>query len=32
MEMQKTDQKYRDYDAVFNQSSNVAGFMAFVVT
>lgn len=23
--------KYRDYDAVFNQSSNVAGFMAFVV-
>lgn len=23
--------KYRDYDAVFNQSSNVAGLMAFVV-
>ena len=23
--------KYRDYDAVFNQSSNVAGFMTFVV-
>lgn len=23
--------KYSDYDAVFNQSSNVAGFMAFVV-
>ena len=23
--------KYKEYDAVFNQSSNVAGFMAFVV-
>lgn len=24
-------EKYRDYDAVFNQSSNVAGFMVFMI-
>ena len=27
----KLIKKYRDYDAVFNQSSNVAGFMAYTV-
>ena len=27
----KIVRKYKEYDAVFNQSSNVAGFMAFVV-
>lgn len=27
----KLIEKYRDYDAAFNQSSNVAGFMAFAV-